>query len=98
RRVRRMWRSPATPALTNPMAKHDRKIARARSALANNMRSLRAAQGLSQQKAADLAGIHWRHWQKIEHCETNASIDSLAKIAAAFDVDIPTLFAPPPKQ
>jgi transcriptional regulator with XRE-family HTH domain len=80
------------------MASHDAKIARAMAALARNMQRLRAAKGLSQQGAADLAGLHWRHWQKIEAGAINVTVASLAKVAAALDVNVGALFAPPPKQ
>jgi transcriptional regulator with XRE-family HTH domain len=61
-----------------------------------NMRRLRLGHNMSQHTAAELAGLNWRHWQKIEHAKTSATVSSLARIAAALDVDIADLFAPLP--
>jgi transcriptional regulator with XRE-family HTH domain len=69
-----------------------------RRALALNVRRVREASGLSLHTAAERAELHWRHWQKIEAGEANATINTVAKIAAALDVDPLDLLSPPPSK
>jgi len=52
------------------------------------MRALRAAQSLSQEVLADLAGVHRTYIGSIERRERNVSIDNVELIAAALGVDI----------
>jgi len=52
------------------------------------MRALRAAQNLSQEALADLAGVHRTYIGSIERRERNVSIDNVELIAAALGVDI----------
>jgi transcriptional regulator with XRE-family HTH domain len=58
-----------------------------RRALALNVRRVREGSGLSLHQAAERAELHWRHWQKVEAGEANATINTVAKIAAALGVD-----------
>jgi transcriptional regulator with XRE-family HTH domain len=67
-------------------------VARARRTLGNTMRRLRRAKSWTQMYAAVRAGIHWRHWQKIEGAEVNITIITLVKIAAALETTIAELF------
>ncbi len=67
----------------------------ARRLLARNVRRLRARAGLTQQATADRAGLDIRHYQKVEHEETNATVATLAHIAAALGVGIAALFKVP---
>jgi transcriptional regulator with XRE-family HTH domain len=71
-------------------------VARALRTLGQNMRRLRLALNLSQTEVAQRAGLFWRHWQKIETGTSNCCVSSVVGIAAALDVDIAALFAPPP--
>jgi transcriptional regulator with XRE-family HTH domain len=46
---------------------------------------------LTVEEAAQRAGIHWRHWQKIERGECNATLDTLTKIANVFEIGLDEL-------
>ena len=59
-----------------------------RQRLARRMRELRAGQGLTQEATAHRAGLIVRHFQKIEAGQVNITLRSLAKLAAALDVDV----------
>ncbi len=69
-----------------------------RRALAANTRRVREGSGLSLHEAAERAEIHWRRWQKVEAGEANATINTVAKIAAALDVDPLDLLSPTPRR
>ena len=62
--------------------------------LSYNTRRLRKAAGLTQPEAAKRAGISLRKWQKIEERQSNATLATLVKIAAAFEVTPAELFTP----
>ena len=58
-----------------------------RDVLAKNMRKLRAARGLSQEALAHESGINRTYLSSVERSERNVSIDNIARIAEAFDVE-----------
>ncbi|MCJ9673829.1 helix-turn-helix transcriptional regulator [Neorhizobium sp. SHOUNA12A] len=58
----------------------------ARVTLATNLKRLRQELGLSQEKVAELAGIHRNYLGGIERCERNVGLDNLEKIAGALGV------------
>lgn len=60
---------------------------RLRQKLAANVRRLRQDAGLTLEEASHRAGLHWRHWQKVEAGEVNVTIGSLARLAGALDVE-----------
>jgi transcriptional regulator with XRE-family HTH domain len=60
---------------------------RVRQKLAANARQLREEGGLTLEEVANRAGIHWRHWQKIESGEVNLTLASLARVADALQVE-----------
>jgi len=57
-----------------------------RNTFAINMRALREAIGLSQEKLADIAGLHRTYIGSIERGERNLSIDNIEKISLALGV------------
>jgi transcriptional regulator with XRE-family HTH domain len=66
---------------------------RVRRKLAANARRLREGAGLTLEEAAHRAGLHWRHWQKIESGEVNLTLASLARVADALRVEPALLLA-----
>ena len=81
-------RFPRTPP--PPEVKPD--ITGARRLLANNTRLFRRARGLTQLAAAERAGLDSREWQKVEYEETNATLETLARVAAALSTTSRELF------
>ena len=63
---------------------------------ARNMRRLREEQGLTLEAAAELADLNWKHWQKIETGEVNATLKTMVRMANALDVDLVILVEEPP--
>ena len=74
------------------MTSEGKRHVSARERLAHNMRTRRAAAGLSQEALADLCGLHRTYIGSVERRERNVSIDNVEKIAAALKVDIADLF------
>ncbi len=72
---------------------------RLRQRLAENVRAYRRAAKLTLKQAGSRAEIHWRHWQKIEAAENNATIFTLTRLADALNVDPADLLreGPPPE-
>lgn len=64
---------------------------RLRHRLASCLRRLRRREGWSQTKAAGVAGLDPRHYQKIEGAEVAATIDTIESLAAAFGLDASVL-------
>jgi len=58
-----------------------------------NLCRLRAARGLTQLALAEAAGLHWRHLQKIEAGESNATLVTMARLADGLRVDALELMA-----
>lgn len=63
-----------------------------RKILADNVRLLRTKRRFSQEAVADMANIGQNQVSEIENEHSNPSLDTLIKIANAFDVDIVELF------
>ena len=68
--------------------------ATARQRISHNLKRLRLAHGLSQEKAAELADFHRTYVSQVERCVTNISIDGLERLAHAMGVDIVELLRP----
>jgi transcriptional regulator with XRE-family HTH domain len=58
----------------------------ARETLARNLRRLRAERGISQERLAELAGLHRTYVSSVERCERNVSIDNIERLAKALKV------------
>jgi len=56
-----------------------------------NITIIREQQGLTQEKLAELAGLHRAYIGQIERGEKNIGLRNLEKIAIALDVDIRVL-------
>jgi transcriptional regulator with XRE-family HTH domain len=63
-----------------------------------NVRVLRIATGLTLKKAAGRAGMHWRHWQRIEAGRINLTLMTLGRLAEALRVDVAVLLRDPEQQ
>ena len=74
--------------------RRDPMVVTLRQWIGRNVRYHRKTRGLTIQTAAEFAGIHWRHWQKIEAGEVNATLETLAGIAKAFGVHVYVLLLP----
>lgn len=72
-----------------------RSLPKARARAAVNIRRLRTAQGLSQERLAEVAQFHCTYVSQRERCVTNVSIDGLERLAQALGVDIVELLQPP---
>lgn len=64
--------------------------------LALNIRRLRDAAGLSQQRAANTAQIPRPTWANLESGDANPTLGVLTRVAAALNVPVERLLAPPP--
>jgi XRE family transcriptional regulator, regulator of sulfur utilization len=62
--------------------------------LGENLRTLRAARGFSQHKAASLAGIPRATWGTLESGSANPTLTVLVRVAAALQVRLEELIAP----
>jgi len=70
-----------------------RKIEKDRERLAQRLRAFRLARGLSQEKAAELAGIHPIHLTRIEGSAINITLATLSALAAAYGIPLGELFS-----
>jgi transcriptional regulator with XRE-family HTH domain len=66
-----------------------------RDCLQRNLRARREALGLTVTAAAAGAGMHRRHWQKIEACEVNVTLATLSKLSLGLGVDVVALMREP---
>src|SRR4051812_5176888 len=55
--------------------------------LAVNVKRRRRALGLTLKAASARVQMHWRHWQKVEAEEVNATLDTLVRLADALEVN-----------
>ncbi|MCC7342079.1 MAG: helix-turn-helix transcriptional regulator [Bryobacterales bacterium] len=63
-----------------------------REVFATKLRELRHSQGLSQEKLAELCGLHRTYVGSVERAERNVSIDNIEKFAGALGVAVRDLF------
>lgn len=69
----------------------------ARALLAWNLRQIRVAKGLSQEKLAADAGVDRAYFAKLERQMANAGVDLLDKLAYALSIEVADLFKLPPE-
>lgn len=63
-----------------------REVLGAKAALAANVKRLREAMDLSQEKLAENAGFHRTYISQIERCLSNITLDNLERLAKELDV------------
>jgi transcriptional regulator with XRE-family HTH domain len=68
----------------------------ARQTFGRNMRDRRKALDLSQEKLGELAGLEQSYISNVEAGTRNVSIDNIARIAHALEVQIESLFGTRP--
>ena len=56
------------------------------------VKELRKKSGISQEEAADRAGLHFTYWGAVERGEKNLTIESMGKIASGLGTTIGSLF------
>ncbi len=71
----------------------NKTIEEVRATLAINLRTIRLAKGVAQERLALDAGVDRTVVSKIERAVTNPSIEILLKLANQLDVDLNDLFA-----
>lgn len=71
--------------LTNNTIPKSRKI------FARNLKEMRVKQRLSQEKLADIAGLHRTYVGSVERGERNISIDNMERLASALNITIQDL-------
>jgi len=49
---------------------------------------MRSALGLTQEEAADRAGIDYKRWQRLESGSVNATLRTLLRVADALDTSV----------
>lgn len=59
--------------------------------LSKSLRRLRATHGVSQEKLAELCGLHRTYIGSVERGERNISLDNLERIATAFQITVAAL-------
>ncbi len=64
-----------------------------RKQVAKNIRKNRIKRRLTQEKAAEVIGFHYKYYQKIESGSVNLTLDSLQKISQAFKLDSKSLLS-----
>ncbi|HXX20189.1 MAG TPA: helix-turn-helix transcriptional regulator [Candidatus Acidoferrum sp.] len=61
--------------------------------LAHNLRALRLQKHLSQERLAELAGLHRTYVGSVERGERNISIDNIEALARGLQVDVTDLLS-----
>lgn len=72
--------------------KRQRSTSRARDTFARNLKRRRQELGLSQEKLAELTGLHRTYVSSVERGERNVSVDNMGLIAEAMGVSVAELF------
>ena len=65
----------------------------ARGVFARNLRKIRVEKGFSQEKLADLTGLHRTYVGSVERGERNISIDNMERFARSLGVPLAKLVA-----
>lgn len=62
-----------------------------RTTLADNIKAFRSTQGLSQERLAELCGLHRTYIGSVERQERNVTLSTLEVISAALETSVPEL-------
>lgn len=62
--------------------------------IANNIKSFRQSQNLSQEEFAEKAGIHRTYVGSVERCEKNLSLSTLELLSKTLEVSVSQLLQP----
>ena len=73
----------------------ERPEAPARITFATNVRRARMQLGISQEKLAELSGLHRTFVSSVERGERNISVDNMERVASALRVKLAILLTPP---
>lgn len=73
------------------------KLKNVRKQFGLRIRELRQQRGWSQEEFADECGVHRTYIGGVERGERNVSLDNIARIAIALDMEISALFQQPGK-
>ncbi len=65
-----------------------------RSILAENMRTYRQQQSISQEELAGMCGLHRTYIGSVERAERNVTLSTLSALARALGVSVPQLLTP----
>jgi transcriptional regulator with XRE-family HTH domain len=66
----------------------------AESLFGERLRDLRTKRGISQEKLAELAGLHRNYIGHLERGEKTASLDVIVRLSATFDMSVAELLEP----
>ena len=61
---------------------------------ANRLKEFRTSKGISQEKLAELSGLHRTYVSSVERFERNITVDNMERLANALGVDIRELLKP----
>ena len=70
-----------------------RQVARAGERIGLRLRALRERAGLTQEEAAELAGLHVKHLQRLERGVANATLATLVACARVFAVSLASILS-----
>lgn len=73
-------------------ARNSRRVVAALKALGRRVRALRARVGLTQQEAAEKAGLSVQHWSDLECGRSNPTVATLIGMARALGVELNAFF------
>jgi len=75
----------------------ERSLGAARRVFAANLRATRTELGLSQERLADMAGLHRTYVSSVERGERNISLDNMERLAGALGTKLAVLLESPSK-
>jgi transcriptional regulator with XRE-family HTH domain len=75
------------------MTKRGQRGLELRKVLVENIRAIRRQKGLSQEKLAEICGLHRTYVGSVERAERNVTLSTLEAFATALGVSVPDLLA-----